>query len=51
MRPEKLLLVALIGLIVMYAVLRSEAHENDRSNSRSKIVQAMPSHRSPMAML
>ena len=30
MRPEKLLLVALIGLIVMYAVLRSEAHENDQ---------------------
>ena len=30
MRPEKLLLVALIGLIIMYAVLRSEAHENDQ---------------------
>ena len=30
MRPEKLLLVALIGLIAMYAVLRSEAHENDQ---------------------
>lgn len=30
MRPEKLLLVALIGLLVLHAVLRSEAHENDQ---------------------
>ncbi len=30
MRPKKLLLLALLGLLVMHAVLHSEAHENDQ---------------------
>ncbi len=32
MRPKKLLLLALLGLLVMRAVLHSEAHENDQIN-------------------